>query len=180
MAKTPSGRASMIFKKWKSELANKDRTLDSVKTNFDELWRDVYVANIDFDTAYSILDDAVAAHAPSSSVVKFTYRRMKGMGFDSEKDFLDSWLGKIRAEATEAFHFYYPLEDQFKEEKKQAPSATINGIPRAEYSKQRRYIEQFPLMTVEEINEKHKEIEQEFMESGNDDGLFDFEDLIND
>ena len=111
MARTPSARANMIFKKWKSELANMDRTLEAVKGNFDTLWCSLYVAAIDFDTAYALLDDAVAAHAPAPSVVKYTFQRLKGMGFDNQKDFLDSWLSKIRADATEAFHYYYPLEE---------------------------------------------------------------------
>ena len=135
---------------------------------------------IDFDTAYSFFDDAVAAHSPSNSVVKHTYKRMKMTSpFDSEKDFLDSWLNKIRAEATEAFHFYYPLEEQF-EEKREAPAATVGGIARAEYTKQRKYIEQFPLLTVEEVEKMGKEIDDEYLKNKDDDDVFNFEDMLND
>lgn len=174
MSKTPDARARMIFNTWKASLANKDRTLTGVRSNFDELWHDIYVANIDFDTAYSFLDEAIAAHAPNKSVVKQTYKRIKHTLFDKdEKDFLDSWMSKIRAEATESFHDLYPLEAQF-EEKRAAPAPTINGIPRQEYNKQRKYVEQFPLLTVKEIERRFAEIQKEY----SDDEVLKIEELL--
>lgn len=163
MAKTPDARANMILRKWTAELASKDRATSQAHANFSELWYDMFVANIDFDTAYSKIDDAVAAHSPSKSVTSWVYKSHPAKSSISLRDFTEEWINHLRDVAYQAFYEFYPLEEKVKPKRK-APPSMIGGMPRQEYNRYRKYAEQFPVLTIEEINRRFEEAQNQYVE----------------
>lgn len=138
-------KAKHIFKMWEASLAERDRSVASLKENFSELFYEMDKNSIDFDIAFSYLDPAISAHLPTKAVIKSTYKRYANKSsFDSEEDFYVSWKKLIKDAATNAFYCFFPLSD---EEAAQLP----NGMTKDEYNRQRRYAESFPLLDLSKI-----------------------------
>lgn len=138
-------KAKHIFKQWEASLSERDRSVASLKDNFSDLFYEFDKNSIEFDSAASYLDPAIAAHLPSRSVVKHTYRKFANKAaFDSEDDFLNSWKDMIKSAATNCFYAFYPVTE---EQADQMP----NGMSKSEYNKQRRYAESFPIINVKNL-----------------------------
>ena len=155
---TDNSIANKIFNQWKANLAFKDKSYDYYIENFDELFFDFYKIAIPHDIAESFLKQAIAAHIPSKKVIHYVYQRNKHLPYiDSEKDFVDSWIEAISNAATKVFHEYYPVEIA---EDKNNPRAKVKlpaALNQAEYRRQRKYADSFPLITKEMVRTERGE-----------------------
>jgi hypothetical protein len=146
-------KAKHIFKMWEASLAERDRSVASLKDNFCDLFYELNRNEIDFETAFSYLDPAIAAHLPSRATVKITFKKyVNKTAFDSEEDFLKSWKGIIRDAATNSFYSFYPV---VTEESDQMP----NGMSRDEYNKYLRYAKSFPILDTSKIPDIDEQID---------------------
>lgn len=138
-------RADLIFNAWKADLSDKDRSFQSLLSNFDELFENFKYSDISIDTAEEYLKEAIIAHLPSKYIVKKTYQRFKKNNNVSEIDFFEDWKRGIEDKAKQAFFFRYPVTETEK---------TSNGgssLSKDEYIKQRRYAESFPRLDLSNI-----------------------------
>lgn len=158
----------LIFERWKADLKNKDRTIDAVYGNFEELFNDLRVANATFQEAHSYLANAIKAHLPPSSLIKNTYRKIKSspsMWAVSEKDFTDKWNGDISDFATNAFHDTFPLPKE--QEDDGGPKVYGNNkITEREYRLLRSHANQFESIDLKslEVNSSELLTEEELLE----------------
>jgi len=160
--------ARSLFERWASELMNKDRAWNKVKSNFDELFYDFKAHSIPFEAAEELIKEAVAKHLPTNSVAKFTYRSLG----DREKDgksfleFLDAWKKGISDFAYQAFYTYYSAdidkEDQSEGEKK------YGNMNMQEYILQRKYAESFPEVDLVAIREQREKTMAKLLEKEDD------------
>ena len=144
---TKKQRASWIFKKWEASLAEKDKTLDSVSTNFDELFHELSILNIPFEEAQEYVDLAVSAHSPDTDIVKAVYRRKpdfvkKDTSFES---FRDKWIKAIKDRAINSFSCFF--DDNIVAPTQSGPMST------REYMAARKYAESFPVIDVTTLPE---------------------------
>jgi hypothetical protein len=138
---------------WEASLIDRDKSLASLRENFDDLFYEFQKNNMEFDDAFSYLDPAIAAHLPNRAVVKNTYKRMSNKNqFDSEIDFFNSWKQIIKDHATNSFYSFFQIDE---EEEDKLP----NGMSLQEYSKQRRHAHSFPLLDVSKIPDVEEQIE---------------------
>lgn len=155
--------ANHIFKKWESELANKDRSRGAVSDNFGELFYDMWKASVPFDIAESFITQAVKAHLPSKVIAGVTYKQLKTkLGGVSFPEFMESWKKNISDKCYESFYTQYPIEGvQDKEEKK------FGSMSIQEYNKQRKYVEAFPILDTEALKRKREAfLKQQEVEDG--------------
>lgn len=150
-------RARLILERWTSELASKDRSKNKLAENFEELYYDMFKANIPFEVAHDTIKQATAHHFPNQSTSKWTFKNAKRDPNQTFAEFLDGWKKLIADEATKAFYAYYSVEGEEakKEEKKHG------NMSAAEYSKQRKHAESFPIIDTDELERQRKEIMKE-------------------
>ena len=150
-------RACLILERWQAELASKDRSRSSLAANFEELFYDLYSANIPLEVAHDLLKVATAHHFPSHSVAKFTYKNVKRDPNQTFAEFLDGWKQLITNEATVAFNSFYSVEGENtkKEEKKHG------SMSAQEYMKQRKYADSFVTIDTDALQEKIDEMLEE-------------------
>lgn len=179
MARTPDQTAKMIFTQWKASLSS-ERNIhtNNAPENFSALWDDMYRYGVPYDVAYSYINEAVGAHSPRRSTVSYVYKQTPH-GDLSEREFADKWIEKIRSFAISAFHEFYPIDDIIPKEQqvkpKQEKVVLPTGMTKQEYSRQRRYMEQFPILTPEEIEKRFAEVEREVEQ---DDLALKYEDMF--
>jgi hypothetical protein len=149
-------RAKLILERWSSELANKDRTSTNVVGNFEELFHDMWSANIPFDEAHKLLNEAIASHLPSQSIAKLTYKGLKSQIDKTYSEFLEDWKKSISNKATQAFYSFYPVDGENIKKKKKFGNMSIQ-----EYNKQRKHIESFPVLDTDELQKKIDEMLKE-------------------
>ncbi len=157
-------RARLILERWVSELPDKDRSKNSLANNFEELFYDMYKANISFEAAHELLKQAIAHHFPTHSVAKFTYKNARRDPSQTFAEFLDGWKKLITDEATQAFYSFYSVEGENikKEEKK------YGNMSAQEYSKQRKYANAFPTIDTDALQEKIDKMLEEDKEGDNE------------
>lgn len=107
--------SKLIFDSWKAGLRNKDRSHKNLFNNFEELFQSLRVSSVGFDTAESLIRDAVKAHMFDKRVAKSTYNRVKPFG-KSLSEFEEDWKELIRDQAKAAFDSQYPLEEKLLKE----------------------------------------------------------------
>lgn len=142
-------RARLILDRWSSELSSKDRSRNSVMSNFEELFYDMWRANIPFDAAHSMLNEAVAKHFPSKSVAKFTFKRLKSHVDKDFREFLEDWKKSIHDKASQAFFSFYDVDGENQKEEKK-----FGNMSAQEYGKQRKYADSFPVIDTDELQKK--------------------------
>lgn len=147
----------LILVEWIASLKSRDRSVKSIKPNFEELFERWKLQDATFDDLYeNYLPKAIKAHQPVSSVIKNTFsvlkRNVKSFK-KTEKEFADEWLKGIDDIATKAFFEYFP-----------APVIDVDDGPKVfgsmsakEYNLQRRYIEQFPILDTTELEKQWKQ-----------------------
>lgn len=149
-----SKRASQIMKRWSAELDSKDKTIEAVTSNFEDLFYELWKASISFDDAESLISEAISIHLPDSFIAKQTYKRikhvLKGKTFN---EFMDSWKKKISDKAYQAFYTHYPIEGENQKEEKK-----YGNMSAQEYSKQRRYADAFPVLDVDALKRQVDEV----------------------
>jgi len=140
----------LILEKWIADLANKDRTINNVANNFDELFSEWYHAGISFEDAYALVEVAIKAHLPSAHMARSTYRLLKSKGpvYKTEPEFIADWNKSIRDTGLQVFYNYFQIdgENPVQPEKK-----NYGNMSTAEYLKQRRYADSFPAIKPEDI-----------------------------
>ena len=147
-------RAQHIFKKWSASLANRDRSKNSLDENFGDLFYDLWAATIPFKVAEELVNEAVAAHMPTSYIANITYKKAKAAkchGDQSFNEYMTSWKALIHDKATAAFYNQYPIDGVEEQEKK------FGSLSAQEYSKQRRYAESFPHVDLDELERKREQ-----------------------
>lgn len=150
---TDDKRARLILERWVADLPNKDRSRANLSNNFEELFYDLYKANIPFDVAHGLLKEAIGHHFPSQSTAKWTYRNVRRDPNQTFAEFLDSWKKIIADSATQAFYSFYQVEGENKEEEKK-----YGNMSAQEYMKQRRYADSFPTLDTDALQKKIDEI----------------------
>lgn len=141
-------RAELIFDEWKASLANRDRSHSSLLDNFDDLFSSMFYSAVEFEVAEEFLKEAIIAHLPSKSTVRFTYKRRKGNGL-SESEFFDEWKRLIEDRAKQAFYHNYPIVSEAEE-----PEEVSGGMTKEEYIRTRRYADSFPRLDLRKIREE--------------------------
>lgn len=147
----------LILAEWIASLRSRDRSVKSIKPNFEELFERWKLQDVTFDDLYEIyLPKAIKAHYPAPSVIKNTYDLTKSniRSFKkTEKEYANDWLKGIDDIATEAFFEHFP-----------APVIDVDDGPKVfgsmsakEYNLQRRYIEQFPILDTTELEKQWKQ-----------------------
>jgi hypothetical protein len=150
--------AEKIFEKWFLSLHSKDRTKDSLYTNFNDLFFELNRHFIPHDVAYEFVKSAVTKHLPDRQVVQRTYKNSSKNKSHTEMEFFESWKQLIMAKAVEAFYDVYPLVDEAAEQSKiQLPK----GMSKKEYVLQRQHAKSFPLIDLSSLEDMYKQIQDE-------------------
>jgi len=134
MSKVIAGR---VFRKWKSDLADKDRTWNQLSSNFDELFYTLHVSQVDIDIAEPLIKEAAAAHMPPLSQAKRTWSTINNKAGRTFEEFVEGWRDSINTKAEQAFFVYYSVVKVKAEERKFG-----NMSPR-EYAMQRDHVSNF-------------------------------------
>jgi DNA-binding cell septation regulator SpoVG len=159
--------AKMMLERWAADLIDKDKSMKSVQSNFDELFYELWTASVPFDIAHELIDQVVKSHMPSQSIAKRVFMSCKKNKDDSFQDFMDNWKETIKQKAVQAFFTFYTVEGE--EAKKEEKKGSMSG---QEYSRQRKYADAFPTLDVEELKErmdkvvKEKAMEVDFIVGG--------------
>lgn len=152
----------LIFTQWSASLKSRDRSSNSVRPNFEDLFQKWKSAGITFDELYespngiSPLQKAIKAHQPVDSVARKSYKKFKQIikEFDKTyKEFIDEWNKSIEDTATETFFEFFPppkLDDDNEPK-------VFGNMSAKEYRAQRRYAEQFPVLNTEELEKRWHE-----------------------
>lgn len=151
--------ASHIFQKWAAELRNKDRKFAAASNNYEELFFDLYKADVPFDVAHQYLKQAVTKHLPNHSMAKHTWTRVKNAPENSSKTFQEwfaDWKQSLEDVGTEAFYSIYSppaekTEEVAQEEKK------FGNMSKKEYRLQRRHAESFPILNTDELIKRYED-----------------------
>jgi len=150
-------KAELIFMRWEADLADMDRSKPAVEGNFDLLFDQLFRSKLKIDGALVFLDQAIKAHYPSASVVKFTYKKVKQFGgADSLAEFEISWKGQIAKAAKRVFFSIYEIDDSTQVEEKK-----YGNMSAVEYRKQQKYANSYPSIDWEAIiEERDAEVEE--------------------
>lgn len=151
-------KAELIFMKWEADLADMDRSRPAVEGNFDLLFDQLFRAKLKIDNALPYLDRAIKAHYPASSVVKYTYKRIKQFGGgDSLEEFEISWKSHISAAAKRVFFSIYEIDSSNQLDEKK-----YGNMSAVEYRKQQKYADSHPSIDWEAIiEERDTKVEEE-------------------
>lgn len=141
-------RANLIFDRWKAELKNMDRSRANVYNNFELLFVTLDDSKVSFEIAHQILSKAIEAHYPSKSVVDNVYKRLKPMlNNKTKQEFEVEWREDICASAKRAFYGLYNIDGASEQEEKK-----FGSMSSAEYKKQRKYADSYPVLDWTKIN----------------------------
>lgn len=156
-----ASRYDLLFEQWKATLASRDRRSASVQANFEELFEILKSEDVSLEEAYEFLPKAVKAHAPSPSLVKTMFKKLKGspkFDYFNERDFQEHWIEEIEGKAKVAFFNVYPVPTKKVPKKKVEPEDTepplFGNMTAKEYKLQREHADAFPRLTVEEIKRR--------------------------
>jgi hypothetical protein len=150
-----ASRYDLLFEQWKATLAGRDRRTPSVQGNFEELFDILKNEGLVLENAYEYLPKAVRAHAPSPSLVKTMFKKLKGspkFQYSSEREFEEQWTNDIEERAKIAFFNIFPIPTKKKEEDDEPP--LFGSMTAKEYKMQREHADSFPRLTVEEIQRR--------------------------
>jgi len=139
--------ANRIFEKWKADLAQLDRSRNSVRDNFDRLFGELCDNDVSFEEAEQILPKAAQRHFPNKSAAKNTWERCKNWAKCSFEEWHANWNEDIRAKATSSFYEFYPLTTIVK------PKRNFGPFSPAEYAKQRAYADSFETLPSKQERE---------------------------
>ena len=142
--------AKLIFEKWKSDFVNFDKKRDAVRANFDKLFGDLYDASIDFDIAYSYIEDAARRHIPRNDTAKWVWKSMKKFTASSYEDWLNNWREDIKSKCFQSFYDFYEIQEADKPKEKK--TRKFGSMSAAEYKRQRAYADSFE--TLPSLKEK--------------------------
>ena len=161
-----------IFTKWKAELFAKDaseRSREHVQSNFEELFYAFSSASIPFEVANDFIKEAVTAHMPQRMIAEIVYKRVKTSSPDLTKaEFIAQWREDIENSANAAFYTFYDIPGT-----PEVKTPTTGGMSPQEYRKQNRYVDSFPTISAEELNDLEKK-RQQFLEENIEDLTVDF------
>lgn len=154
MSTTSERKADLIFEKWTIDLRNKDRSMANVSKNFDELFNQLFEADIEFDVVHPMVEIVARKHYPPDRVARHTYDDLeRKQGHLTYREFVDNWCKEIKDKAFESFYAFFSNDVQTPEEKK------FGSMSVKEYRLQRKYAESFPEITFEELEQRMKKIE---------------------
>lgn len=146
-----SSLADSIFHKWKIDLRNKNRSKQFISSNFDELVSSWKSANIDKDTVFPLMKDAIKEHYPPRSISKAVYKKGKqNYNGLSEDEFISNWESMIESEAYQVFYLYYPLVQVEKQQ------IAYGSMSKQEYLKQMQYAKTHPEVDIEKVREQRR------------------------
>jgi len=138
----------LIFEEWSASFRSKDKKMDAVRGNFQELfqkWSDVGATRDDLHDMYLL--KAITVHLPSRQTVKHLYKQQGHLQNKSEKEFADGWNKAIKDVATEAFFEYFPVSVE-------SDRKVYGNLGREEYNHQRRLSSQFPILDTTELEKR--------------------------
>ncbi len=153
-----ASRYDLLFEQWKATLASRDRRSPSVLGNFEELFEILKSEDLPLEGAYEYMPKAVKAHAPSSSLVKTMFKKLKispTFPYASERDFEEHWVGEIEGKAKIAFFNVFPVPVKKKKVEETEP-ALFGNMTAKEYKMQRELADSFPRLSVEEIHRRRE------------------------
>lgn len=145
-------RAQELIDYWKLSLVSKDKTIDNVESNFDEIFNDLYSLDLDYESALGFLQSIIEAHIPPQSVCKSVYKRSSFKGL-SLHEFSEGWKKRIVDIGNTVFTSYFQPEKP-----KVKKRITFGNMDPEEYARQRAYADSYPRLTpkrVAEIKEQH-------------------------
>lgn len=163
-------RAKQLFERWKANLAKKaasERETAKAQANFEELFYEFSVNQVDFESAEGLLPSIVAAHMPSHIVVErvWTMQKTHYQGV-SKKEWLDDWRLKIEESAKAAFYSWYKIPGE-----EEPNHGDTGGMSPKEHALQRKYADSFPTITATEL-EALEVKRRKFLEESLDDLTF--------
>jgi hypothetical protein len=144
--------AQQLFDRWKTNLTSRDpkeRETDKAQANFEELFYELSINKIQYETVEPMLDRIAAAHMPTPVVAEKVWTAVKKFypGI-SKKDWLDSWYTKIVEAARVAFYTWYKIPGE--EEESQLDTGTITP---QEFAAQQKYANTFKTLTKKDLQE---------------------------
>jgi len=154
-----ASRYDLLFEQLKATLASRDRRSAFVQGNFEELFEILKSEDLSLEAAYEYMPKAVRAHAPSASLVKTMFKKLKNsptFAFSNERDFEEHWVGEIETKAKAAFFNVFPLPVKKKAEPppEETEPPLFGNMTAKEYKLQREHADAFPRLTVEEIRRR--------------------------
>ena len=153
----PVSKFDLIVQQWKVSLVERDKSKGAVQRNFEELFDNLKMEGMDFETAYNLLPKVIKAHYPSSSYVKNAYKKWKYLNkWANEKELEEQWHQDIDNSAQVAFFNVYPIEVKSSPKEPDPPKEpTIFGNMTAEeYKVQREYAESWPRVDMTELEKR--------------------------
>lgn len=162
--------AQQLFERWKSTLAkksSKERETNAAQSNFEELFYELSLNNIDFETAEGLLSQIISAHMPSFIIVEKVWQlqRSKRPGLN-KKDWLAHWRAMIEESAKAAFYNWYKIPGE-----EEASKLETGPMSTQEYSAQRKHAETFTILTAKELRDLDEK-RRKFMEEEDNDLIF--------
>lgn len=146
----------LILEEWIANLKNKDRSASYVESNFEEFFETLKRSNATFEEAHELLPRAVAAHQPSSFLIKRTYKFLKseGRADGTEKEFAEVWTKDIAEKGSSALYSVFPRPKNPDEEDEDPEPKVFGSMSAKEYKLQRRHADSFPILDTEELERK--------------------------
>lgn len=153
----------IILVEWIASLKSRDRSRKAVRPNFEDLFQKWKDADAMFDDLYEpptgevkglpLLQRAIKAHMPISSIVRNTYKKLKQTiaGFDkTEKEFIEEWNSAIEATGQEVFFEFFPaMPIDYDPEPK-----VYGNMSAKEYKAQRKYVDAIPIIDTTELEKQ--------------------------
>lgn len=145
----------IILKEWIASLKERDKSVESLKNNFEDLFSSWKEAGLSFDDTYDkLLDKAIKAHLPKPATARYVYKYYKTniKGFNkTEKEFIEEWFSNIESAAISTYHEFYQLPI------KKTEQVNNSNMSNSEYRAQRRYASQFPILDTSDLEVRWKE-----------------------
>jgi len=164
-----SNTADMILERWVASLPSKSKKHEDVLNNFCELFSEMHDADIDLETAHSLIGKATQAHYPSEYIARFVYDRSRFKKTTSFQDFLKKWKDDTDEKAKQAFYSYYELEHDKKPREAVKTEKTFGNMSPQEYKLQRERAESFPALDIAEIQKRMSQYDGSLTFDGGDD-----------
>lgn len=157
--------AQFIFEKWKSSLAERDRSASSLSENFSDLFFDLRRIALPYEEAHDYLERAYSAHLPRKEVIQRTYKHSPNSKYQTVDEFKQYWFDFIRDKAVNAFHEYFdiPIEDGKSEQEVRKEKAITKKSAAI-----REYMSNYEEIDLSSLRKSMEEEKKRLAEEGDD------------
>lgn len=109
--------AEQIFSRWKAQFLAKprhERKVEFISGEVDSFVAPLKHKEVPFEIVNPYIEKMIEVYKPNRSIMEQTFKnlRSKGKAKGSLDEFSNQWITTIRVNIENAFHGWYPIEDQ--------------------------------------------------------------------